>query len=465
MAIAFAVNNGNWSNTATWSGSYIPQPGDDVFANNRIVDVDVSFEVATLRSTSGTGITAGGSFRFLSGSISGSVTDSSPLVPGATNLVQVTATTGTVTLTLGGSVTPRSVSSDTLINHSGNCNFNLSGTLFRSNQTYLNISNITCISKTSTGTITINGNIQGGVTNSGNGIFGFSSNAGNTIIIGNVTSNGGNYVASTFAAVIQSAGNLIITGNVTATSTSNASTVDHAVIFSGTGNLNVTGNVVGGNSGINCNGISTSTGGTVNITGNVTGGITSVGISTSSPVNIINGTVTGGTAAAISSTTANQINVSGSVVASTNANAITSTNASGIVILNGNITNNAGKQAIYCQNLFLSDTGTTQAQFFTSGSQDRTLYSANTFPNLPSSSIVRSTTLYGPGNELSGSLIMPDPANVRYGVPTDNTTGSALLSAQSLFDEIATSTNPVAVRLRKSSTTDTFGNMLTAFKK
>jgi hypothetical protein len=54
---------------------------------------------------------------------------------------------------------------------------------------------------------------------------------------------------------------------------------------------------------------------------------------------------------------------------------------------------------------------------------------------------------------------------VRYGVPTDNTTGSALLSAQSLFDEIATSTNPVAVRLRKSSTTDTFGNMLTAFKK
>ena len=60
---------------------------------------------------------------------------------------------------------------------------------------------------------------------------------------------------------------------------------------------------------------------------------------------------------------------------------------------------------------------------------------------------------------------MPDPANVRYGVLTDNTTGSALLSAETLFDEIATSTNPVAVRLRKSSTTDTFGNMLTAFKK
>jgi hypothetical protein len=54
---------------------------------------------------------------------------------------------------------------------------------------------------------------------------------------------------------------------------------------------------------------------------------------------------------------------------------------------------------------------------------------------------------------------------VRYGVPTDTTTGSALLSAQSLFDEIAISSNPVAVRLRKSSTTDTFSKMLTAFKK
>jgi hypothetical protein len=60
---------------------------------------------------------------------------------------------------------------------------------------------------------------------------------------------------------------------------------------------------------------------------------------------------------------------------------------------------------------------------------------------------------------------MASPQDVRSGVLTDNTTGSALLSAETLFNEIATSTNPVAVRLRKSSTTDTFGYMLTAFKK
>jgi hypothetical protein len=437
MAIAFAVNNGNWSNTATWSGSYIPQPGDDVYSNNKIVDVDTSFEVATLRSTSGTGITAGGSFRFLSGSISGSVTDSSPLVPGATNLVQVTATTGTVTLTLGGNVAPRNISSDVLILHSGNCNLNLSGTNY--NASILGgITGTTCINKTSAGLITITGNLTGGAGGAGgfSGNIAFASSNGNTIIIGNSTGGTiGGSAGNGNEGIRQTAGTLVITGNVTGGS---VNTNNRGVTFSGT---------------------------QLTVNGDLTGGIAAVAIDSSAPVNIINGTVTGGTAAAISSTTANQINVSGSVVASTNANAITSTNASGIVILNGNITNNAGRQAIYCQNLFLSDTGTTQARFFTSGSQDRTLYSANTFPNLPSSSIVRSTTLYGPGNELSGSIIMPDPANVRYGVPTDNTTGSALLSAQSLFDEIAISTNPVAVRLRKSSTTDTFGNMLTAFKK
>jgi hypothetical protein len=426
MAIAFAVNNGNWSNTATWSGSYIPQPGDDVYSNNRIVDVDTSFEVATLRSTSGTGITAGGSFRFLSGSISGSVTDSSPLVPGATDLIQVTATTGTVELSLGGNVTPRAATSDRLINYSGNCNFNLSGSNFSTNN---GAGSQTCILKTSSGTINIIGNINGGGTSFTNQTT-FSSNNGNTFITGNIT--GGS--ANINRAVSQTAGNITVIGDI-----------------------------VGGTS-TNCEGISF-TGTQLVVNGNVTGGTNSVGISTSGPVNIINGTVTGGSVAAISSTTANQINISGSVIASANAVGVSSTNGSGIVILNGNITNNAGKQAIYCQNLFLSDTGTTQAQFFTSGSQDRTLYSANTFPNLPSSSIVRSTTLYGPGNELSGSIIMPDPANVRYGVLTDNTTGSALLSAETLFDEIAISDNPVAVRLRKSSTTDTFGNMLTAFKK
>ena len=429
MPNRWPISSGNWSNTAIWSGSLIPTASDDVFSNNFTVNVDTSFQVLSLSSAaSASAVATGGSFVFNSGSISGSVTDINPLRPGATNLIQVTATSGTVGLSLGGNVTPRATNSDILISHSGACNFTITGGInINSN---VSATPVTTINKTSTGTITITGNLNGG--SSGGTTQALVSNNGNTVIIGNIT--GGGAVGGA-RAINQSAGTLTVTGNVTG------------------------GQVTGTNQGILFTGTS------ITINGTVTGGTAASAIDTTAPVNIINGIVTGGSVAAISSTSVNQINISGSVVASANANAITSTNASGIVTLNGNMFNNTGKQAIYCQNLFLSDTGTTQAQFFTSGSQDRTLYSANTFPNLPSGSNVRSTTSYGPGSELIGSLIMPVPANVRYGVLTDNTTGSALLSAENLFSEISTSNNPVAVRLRNSSTTNTVGSLLTAFKK
>jgi hypothetical protein len=424
MAIVWAVNNGNWSSASTWSGSYIPQPGDDVYSNNRIVDIDVSFEVDSLNNTSGTGITAGGTFNFNSGSISGSCTNTTPVNIGAVNLVTVTATSGSVSLTLNGPVVPPT-NSLVRIAHTGNCDFTLTSTVVYGN---LSGGGNPTINKTSTGTIYINSNLLGGSNSSP-----FFSSAGNTVIVGNIVAGDS---SGNFAGISQTGGNLTITGSIRG---GRANSSARGVNF--TGNfLTIQGDVYGGSAGAE-------------------------GIVTSGGVNIINGNVIAGSTRAISSTTSNQININGDVIASANAVGVSSTSATAVVLLNGNMFNNAGKQAIYCQNLFLSDTGTTQAQFFTSGSQDRTLYSANTFPNLPSSSIVRSTTLYGPGNELSGSIIMPDPANVRYGVLTDNTTGSALLSAETLFDEIAISSNPVAVRLRKSSTTDTFGNMLTAFKK
>ena len=124
-----------------------------------------------------------------------------------------------------------------------------------------------------------------------------------------------------------------------------------------------------------------------------------------------------------------------------------------------------GKQAIYCQNLFLSNTDTTQAQFFTVGSQDRTLYSSDTFPNLPSASNVRFGTTYGPGSGNTGTLRMASPQDVRSGVLTGNTTGSAILSMQSLSNEVQTSSDPFAQRLRNIATVDIVGNLLTAFKK
>ena len=395
-------------------------------------------------------ITAGGSFNFNSGSISGSVTSTSPLSAGATNLITVTATTGSVGLTLGGGVSGLGITGAPIV-HSGNCDFIITGSNFLGGST----TSAYAINKTSLGTIRVLGNMLG--TTSGvvfNGSGGLNSTAGNTIIIGNVA---GSLVNSNsnHVGVLQTAGNLTVIGNVNG---GQPSAANQGISFSGT-SLTVNGNVIGGTTSAGIN-----TTAPTFVVGNITGSA-AAGITTTAPIIVTGSVVSQGAAAGISSTSAIFINVSGSVAASAAANGISATNASAIVNLAGNMYNVNGKQAIYCQNLFLSNTDTTTAQFFTIGSQDRTLYSADTFPNLPSTSNVRFGTTYGPGSGNTGTLRMASPQDVRSGVLTDNTTGSAILSIESLSNEVQTSSDPFAQRLRDIPTVDIVGNLLTAFKK
>jgi hypothetical protein len=395
-------------------------------------------------------ISSGGSFNFNSGSISGSATSASPLGQGATNLITVTATTGSVSLALGGSVAAASVGQ--VINHSGNCNFNLSGNTFFAGS---NGTSVSCISKSSLGTLTITGSlVGGGGAGTANANTALGVGAGNVIVLGNCTG-GSNAVNGNNFGISQNAGNLTVIGNVRGGSGLSS---NQGINFSGT-STTVIGSIEGGTTAVAI----TTTAPTI-VIGNVSGSATN-GISTSGPVIVTGSVVATGAAAAISSTSAIFINVSGSVIASATANGISSTNASAVVNLAGNIVNVNGKQAIYCQNLFLDNTATTQAQFFTFGGSDRTLYSADTFPNLPSTSNVRFGTTYGPGSGNTGTLRMASPQDVRSGVLTDNTTGSAILSMESLSNEIQTSSDPFAQRLRNISTVDVVGNLLTAFKK
>ncbi len=148
-------------------------------------------------------LSSGGSFIFNSGSISGSVTSTTQgLFAGATNLVQVTATTGSVTLNLSSNVAGTSVATSQIINHSGNCNFNLNGQNFSGGSN----TSAVCIGKSSAGTITIVGNLFG-ITGF-NGAVGLNSTNGNTIIIGNVTG------AASAIGINQTAGNLTVIGNI-----------------------------------------------------------------------------------------------------------------------------------------------------------------------------------------------------------------------------------------------------------
>ena len=433
MPNVFAVSNGNWGTGATWNTGTVPTAADDVFSNNFTVNVDVSFTVLSLRSTASTPIVAGGSFLFNTAGVTGNITSSNPLVPGATNLIQVTATTGTVTLSLGGDIQPRAIVSEVLINHSGNCDFQITGGINIS--LGLLGSGIRAVAKSSAGTITITGNLTGGGGGGGqNTNRAFSSTNGNTIIIGNIL--GGSASGGNNQAINQTAGTLTVTGNVTG---GQANSNNQGILFSGT---------------------------SLTVNGAILGGTLAAAIESSATVNNITGNVTAGNVHAVLSPSANIISVTGTVTASASAPAISMTNANGQVYLNGNMVNNNGKMAIFAPIVWLDTTGTTSAAFFTSGGVARTLYSADTVPNQPAQNNVRFNTVYGPGNSLTGTCVMPVAANSRNGVIYDNgTVGTALFTTSLFLTELSSSTVPVAVRMQNLCTPQILGELMEAFKK
>lgn len=81
--------------------------------------------------------------------------------------------------------------------------------------------------------------------------------------------------------------------------------------------------------------------------------------------------------------------------------------------------------------------------------------------NPPVPADVRFGTIYS-GGAYTGTLKVPPVTSVSYGVPTDNTVGTAFLSATDLFTAIATSSDPVAERLRNVSTVQITGDQLQA---
>lgn len=62
MANVYAINNGNWSNTAIWNTSALPTIVDDVFSNNFTIYVDNNYAVRSINNIPSTGINGGGRF-------------------------------------------------------------------------------------------------------------------------------------------------------------------------------------------------------------------------------------------------------------------------------------------------------------------------------------------------------------------------------------------------------------------
>lgn len=430
MAIIRAAQSGFWSATSSWIGGVVPTSIDDVVSNTFNITMDVSTTALSLRNDTSGGATAGGQFQFSVSGVSVTLTGPTPLFQGSTTTacILVNNSTGTVNIITTSSILLGS-SVGSMISQTAAGAFTLTTPLLTNNA-----GNVPAIFvRSATGTLTIIGNVSAGTSNTA------SNQAINNTGTGTINVNGS------------------VTGGVSSQNTQGIVNTNTSAT------INVNGNVFGGGQAGSGGNHAINSNGPVNITGSVTSQAAAIAIFCSNTVTV-NGTVTSnGSGAAISAAAAaTSITVTGNVFAGSGV-AISSTNGAASVTLIGNFTNRAGKQAIYCQTIFLSDAVTNALTYNTPGGASRTLYSDDTFPNLPATTNVRFGTTYGPGLGSTGALVVPTPATVLLGVPTDNTTGTLLMTPADFVSELNTSTASVAVRLRNCATVATTGDQIASY--
>ncbi len=287
---------------------------------------------------------------------------------------------------------------------------------------------------------------------------------------------------------------LSISGNGINTFTGNmyggTGNICHAVEYSGIGTLNITGNAFGGSSN-NSSGLSNGSSGTINVIGNADGGsgANTYGVQNlSTGIINITGNVTGGTLATahgILNNSSGTIDITGNAIGGGAGNGAVNSSSGTLRVIRAISTLGAGaglsgvnsagitvvREIEFASNgrtpvlnfIFFEDSDVNLAQITLENTTTRTLTDpANNPFLLPSTFDVRQGITYNLGND-TGSLNVPDPSNVRNGVPTDNTVGTADLTAQDFFDAIATSSDPVAIRLRNVATVETTGDQISAF--
>jgi hypothetical protein len=421
-------------------------------------------QVAELELTestgSGAGNLSGGSFNFNSGSISASV--AAGINAGATNLITVTATTGTVNISApNATVAGSSVISSQTINYTGACDLIITASSFiagNNNPTY-------AINKSSTGLLSLLGNVLG--TTAAASTQTILATAGSTVVRGNIfgASNGGSVQGR---AIVQSAGSLTIIGNVTG----GVPATSNAIEFSGA-SLTITGSVSGGTTGTAAVGINIPSGTpTINISGSITGA-TAAGLTATTAITLnVSGSVTAGAASGISLSGASVLNVTGPITAGSGAVGISSTSTSATNRLTGPfITGPTGIQPFYGPKLTIV-TGSATYWSFTAPdlTTNKTLYSTDLVSGVPSPSDVRQGVTYASG-ALVGTMIVPPTGAVAYGVPVDIYTGSAIIAGSNynISNEIwntpvtsLTGSSTIGARLSNSATIASTGAQIAA---
>jgi len=279
------------------------------------------------------------------------------------------------------------------------------------------------------------------------------NNAGNTtsyplaIHWGTASISGTLLSATNTAPIGILAGNALVnfTGNAIVNGTSTGFMQIQQNAGNNLGTINYNGPVIGNNNaGIGLQGGP--------MTVNITGSISSVGI-----------------ASGLFSSVASTINVSGSITAGTAAPGLQSTSTAATLRVTGPLISNNNFNAVYSPKIQVISNSTPYYEFQSDSynNKDIVFYDAAYTSSLPAQSNVRSGSVYGGTNEFSGSMIVPSASDVRYGVPVNNTTGSATITPQDIFDfavQNLTGSNTIGERVKNIATTQTTAATIAAYK-
>ena len=407
MATITSAATGNWSAGATWVGGVKPGINDRaVIASGHVVTLD---EDATIQGISGAAAT--------------------------TNRLDIT-TSRTLTCTIDSLVGKAINNGGSFIRITGvgiTVNININNPIFAG------FPNSAAISVESNCTVNI----------SCTSMFASSGNAQTLFWVIYITS------VSTVNIVCPT-----IQGQLGANATATAT----CITLTAAANITITGNLLG--STISPNGFAVNItgggGGTLTINGNCTGNAAVAIFSNQNSIINITGNLTANNTNAIVLTASPTVTVVGTITASNNTQALSQTG--GTVTFSGTAINSSNSvMAIYCPTIRLYNANTVEWRFRDELGNVKTLYSAGIALGNPAITNVRSGTVYGASNELTGTMIVPTPSNVRISVPTDNTVGTGQLTAADFLAAIAASSDPIAVRLNNVSTVDTSGAQMASY--
>jgi hypothetical protein len=299
-----------------------------------------------------------------------------------------------------------------------------------------------------------------------------SATAGGGFTLSNGVTLTANCIAGTTTCVTFSgiSGNSAsIVGNVTGGS----STAAHGCTNSNTGTLNVTGVVTGGSSASGAFGCHNLATGIFNITGSVFGGTNaaSQGANNQS-IGVLNitGTVTATVAVGATQTSTGTMLIDGTLQASEDNHAISGTNRAQVTLLTGPflisptfgvnpIGSRAWRWASALNNQTYIEVGTQTLL------QKRNLVTPDNATNFPAASNVRSGITYGIGGVVSGTCIVPNPAQVAAGTPVDNTVGTLVGSAPTAAEVASAVRSELSIelaRIAQCSTVATTGDQIAA---